>query len=67
MAKKENKQKPVESEETSTSISWTERSREEYTGTTSKKDAQKEKEVAKTKRKKETPQGSDTLPPKGSR
>ncbi|KAF3640409.1 putative ribonuclease H protein-like [Capsicum annuum] len=58
MAKKENKQKPVESEETSTSISWTERSREEYTGTTSKKDAQKEKEVAKTKRKKETPQAN---------
>lgn len=46
VAKKGNKQKPVESEETSVSVSWTESSGEEYTGTTSKKVAQKGKAAA---------------------
>ncbi|KAF3659454.1 hypothetical protein FXO38_12641 [Capsicum annuum] len=63
-AKKDTIQKPVESEETSKSISWTESSREEYTRTTSKKGAQKVKAQDKSKGKGEVPQYFKTLPPK---
>ncbi|XP_047268773.1 uncharacterized protein LOC124898803 [Capsicum annuum] len=67
MAKEGNKQKPIESEETSASISWTKSSGEEYTGTSSKKYSQKAKAIAKAKGKKVIPQDSDTPPSKGPR
>lgn len=67
MAKKGNKQTPVESEETSILgfKSSSESSGEEYNATSSKRITNKGKVLIKTKGKKTTPQDFDTPPPKG--
>lgn len=66
-SKKVIKQKPVDSENTSFSESWSERSEEEYDRNISTKVVQKGKAAAKAKIKNVVPQESEIPPPKESR